>query len=172
MGVVEERELKRETESLLCVAQEQAIRTNSVKYSIDKTSETPLWRLCNQNVGSVKHISACPNLAKNQYRKKRDKVAKKIHWLLSKKFHLECNNKWYEHVLDSVLDNEGCKILWDFPIQTHKFIEYRRPNIVCRDKISKNCLIIDIAIPRDQNIVVKEQQKIDKYQDLTLEIKG
>ena len=63
-------ELNRETESLLCAAQEQAIRTNSVKYNIDKTSETPRCRLCNENVESVTHIiSACPNLAKNQYRK-------------------------------------------------------------------------------------------------------
>ena len=45
------RELKKETERLFCAAQEQAIRTNSVKYSIVKISE----------------ISTCPNLAKNQY---------------------------------------------------------------------------------------------------------
>ena len=61
-------ELKRETESLLCAAQEQSIRTNSVKYSNDKTSETPRCRLYNENVESVTHIiSTCPNLAKNQY---------------------------------------------------------------------------------------------------------
>ena len=33
-------ELKRETESLIHAAQEQAIRTNSVKYGIDKTTQT------------------------------------------------------------------------------------------------------------------------------------
>ena len=59
--------LKRETESLLCAAQQQAIRIKSVKYTIEKTSETPLCRLCNENVESVTYIiSACPNLAKNQ----------------------------------------------------------------------------------------------------------
>ena len=36
--------LKKETEGLILVAQEQALRTNSVKYSIDKTSETLLCR--------------------------------------------------------------------------------------------------------------------------------
>ena len=160
-------ELKWETESLLCAAQEQAIRTNSVKYSIERTSETPLCRLCNENVERVIHIiSACPNLAKNQYRKRHNKVAKKIHWLLRKKFQLECNDKWYEHVPDSVLENERCKILWDFPIQTDKVIEHRRPDIVYIDKIAKSSLIIDISIPGDQNIIVKEQEKIDKYQDL------
>ena len=34
--------LKKETESLILAAQEQALRTNSIKHSIDKTSETPL----------------------------------------------------------------------------------------------------------------------------------
>ena len=87
---------------------------------------------------------------------------KKIYWLLCKKFHLECNDKWYEHVPDSVLENEGCKILWDFPIQTDKAIEHRRPYIVCIDKIAKSCIIIDIAIPRGQNIIVKEYEKIGK----------
>ena len=160
MGVVAERKLKRETESLLCAAQEQAIRTNSVKYSIDKTSGTPRFRLCKENVESVTLIiSPWPNLAKKQYRKRHDKVAKKIYWLLCKKFQLECNDKWYEHVTDSVLENEGCKILWDFPIQTGKVIEHRRPDIVCIEKIAKSCLIIGIAILGDQNIIVKEQER-------------
>ena len=72
-------ELKRENQSLLFAAQEQTIRTNSLKYSTDKTSETALCRLCNENVKSVIHIiSTCPNLAKNQYRKRHHKVAKKF----------------------------------------------------------------------------------------------
>ena len=50
-----ERELKRETESLLCAGQEQAIRTNSVNYSNDKTNETPHCRLCNENVEDITH---------------------------------------------------------------------------------------------------------------------
>ena len=93
-----ERELKRETESLLCAGQEQAVRTNSVNYSNDKTNETPRCRLCNENVEDITHITS-PSLAKNQYRKRHDKVAKKIHWLLCNKFHLECNDKWYEMFL-------------------------------------------------------------------------
>ena len=38
-------DLKISTEALLCAAQEQAIRTNYVKYHIDRTSESPLCRL-------------------------------------------------------------------------------------------------------------------------------
>ena len=48
-------ELKREAESLLCLAQEQALRVNAIKYSIDKIRDTPLCRLCNENTESITH---------------------------------------------------------------------------------------------------------------------
>ena len=69
-----------------------------------------------------------------------------------------------------MLKNEGCKILWDFPTQTDKVIEHSWPDIVCINKKTKSCLIIDIAIPGDKNIITKEQEKIDKYQDLQTEL--
>ena len=94
-------------------------------------------------------------------------------------FHLECTDKWYEHVPDSVLQNEGCKILWDFPIQTAKVTEHRWSDIVCIDKTAKSCLIIDITIPGDQNIISKNKKKKDKKVPRfpnrigeTMEIKG
>ena len=69
-----------------------------------------------------------------------------------------------------MLKNEGCKILWDFPTQTDKVIEHSWPDIVCINKRTKSCLIIDIAIPGDKNIITKEQEKIDKDQDLQTEL--
>ena len=36
--------------------------------------------------------------------------------------------------------------------------------------IKKECQIIDLAIPGDQNIAIKEQEKNDKYQDLKIEL--
>ena len=57
-------DLKFGTESLLCAAQEQAIRTNYMKYHIDKTSESSLCRLFGKKGESVQHItSGCEKLA-------------------------------------------------------------------------------------------------------------
>ena len=39
-------DLKIGTEALLCAVKEQAVRTNYVKHLMDKTSESPLCRLC------------------------------------------------------------------------------------------------------------------------------
>ena len=69
-----------------------------------------------------------------------------------------------------MLENKRSKILWDFPIQNDKIIKHRQLDIVCINKIAKSCLISDIAIPGDQNITGKEQQQIDKYQDLRIEL--
>ena len=51
-------DLKFGTESLLCAAQEQAIRTNYMKYHIDKTSESLLCRMCGEIDDSVQHITS------------------------------------------------------------------------------------------------------------------
>ena len=48
------------------------------------------------------------------------------------------------------------KILWDFNIQKDKVIEHRRSDIVCINKQTRECQIIDFAIPGDQNTAIKE----------------
>ena len=71
--------LKKET-GLTLAAQEQALRTNSIKQSVDKTSETPLCRLCGDSTETVRHIvSGCKKLAQGEYRKRHDKVAQRVH---------------------------------------------------------------------------------------------
>ena len=64
MVVVKER-LKPETEARLCAAQEQALRTNYVKFHIDRTSESPLCRLCGEKGENITHLtSECKKLTK------------------------------------------------------------------------------------------------------------
>ena len=53
--------LKKETEGLILAAQEQALRTNSIKYSIDKTSETPQFRLCGDATETSVDARSLPN---------------------------------------------------------------------------------------------------------------
>ena len=77
-----------------------------------------------------------------------------------------------------MLENEGCKILWDFPIQTDKVIKHRRLDIVCTDKIVKNCLIIDIAIHRrpeyhcERTIEGRQVPRLANRTGETMETKG
>ena len=60
---------KPETEALTFTAQEQALRTKYVKFHIDKTSDSPLCRLCGEEGKTVAHIiSACKKLAQKEYK--------------------------------------------------------------------------------------------------------
>ena len=64
-------ELERETKSLICAAQEQALRTNAIKNDITHQDESLLCRLCKEKAESVTHIvSLCSVLAGKQYRKR------------------------------------------------------------------------------------------------------
>ena len=88
--------LKKEMEGLILAAQEQALRTNSIKYSIDKTSETPLCRLCGDCSETVRDIvSGCKKFAQKEYRKHHDKVALRVHWEICRKYGIERTDKWY-----------------------------------------------------------------------------
>ena len=64
------------------------------------------------------------------------------------------------------LKNDKVRILWDFNIYVNWFLEAKRPDTVGVDKEERECVIIDIAVPADQNIEVKEIEKVEKYQEL------
>ena len=100
-------DLKIGTEALLCAAQEQSFRTNYVKYHIDKTSESPLCRLCGEKSENVVHlVSVWEKLAQKEYKRRHDNVAKKVNSDLCKKNGLEYMDKWYEHIPEGAIEND------------------------------------------------------------------
>ena len=164
-------DLKVETEALLCAAQEQAIRTNYIKYHIGRSIENPLSRMCGKRGESVQHIiSECKKLAQNEYKKCRGNVAKIIHWELCKKHVLERKERWHNHNPDGTAENNDVKLLWDINIQCDHVIEARRPDIVIIDKRRQSGIIVDIAVPADGRVHEKEREKVEKYQELRREI--
>ena len=99
-----------------------------------------------------------------------DKVGQVIHWKLCQKFNIPCKDKWYDHEPEGVIENDQVKVLWDFRIQTDHQIEHNRPDVVVLDKIERSCYVIDIACPFDTRVLEKEQEKMEKYQELKREI--
>ena len=49
-------------------------------------------------------------------------------------------------------------------------MEYRRPDIVVMKKNTNNNLIIDVACPVDNNLILKKNEKLVNYSKLRLEI--
>ena len=62
------------------------------------------------------------------------------------------------------------KILWDVCIQVDGQIEHRRSNILVMEKNTNKCLIIDVACPVNNNLILKRNKKLDNYSELQLEI--
>ena len=92
--------LKRETESLITAAQEQALRTNYRRAKIEKDGTSPLCRMCKQADETVSHIvSECGKMAQSEYKGRHDKVATAVHWGLAKKHGLERSEQWYQQRL-------------------------------------------------------------------------
>ena len=70
-----------------------------------------------------------------------------------------------------VLENATHKLLWDFNIQTDHLIPARRPDLIIINKNKKICKIVDFVVPADHRIILKENEKKDKYLDLARELK-
>ena len=122
---------KRETESLLIAAQDNAIRTIHIKTRIDKMQKNSKCRLCGDREKTINHIiSECSKLAQNEYKTRHDWVGKVIHWKMCKKFEFDHTNKWYMHNPAPVLENNTHKLLWNFDIQTDHRILARRPDLI------------------------------------------
>ena len=167
-----QNDLKVQTEATICAAQEQALRTNYIKNKINKTSENPLCRMCSEKGEPVQHIICeYKKLAQREYKRRHDTVAKLVYWKLCEMHNLERTEKWYEHCPKGVVENYDVKLIWDINIQCNNSIEARRPDLILVDKKGKSCVIVDIAVPGDCRVREKELEKIEKYQNLKIELK-
>lgn len=100
-------DLKVETEAPIFSAQEQALRTNYVKYNINKSVDSPLCRLCNQKRETINHIlSECKMLAQKEYKRRHDNIARLVHWKLCCKYDVRRSEKWYKHQPGGVVEDE------------------------------------------------------------------
>jgi hypothetical protein len=163
--------LKGETESLIIAAQDQALNTRYHQKHILKQPVDSKCRLCYKGEEHVSHIvSGCSMLVGKQYLERHNRVATYIHWQLLKQANFNVTEKWYQHQPRSVEENDNMVIMWDFPIITDRTIYSNRPDIVYHDKNNKKCYLIDVAIPDDNNIAIKEAEKLSKYKDLEIEV--
>jgi hypothetical protein len=97
-------------------------------------------------------------------------VGAQLHFNICKETGVQLDEKhWYEHVPKSVEKRRGGKV-WNQQIQTDRTIPSNKPDIVIRDYEKGTCVLLDVAIPGDRNVIQKEAEKILKYKDLTIEI--
>jgi hypothetical protein len=55
-------------------------------------------------------------------------------------------------------------------VQTDRTIPSNNLDVIIPDSEEGTCMLIDVAISGDRNVIKKEAEKILKYKDLTIEI--
>jgi hypothetical protein len=86
-------------------------------------------------------------------------MSAQLHFNICKEIWVQMDKKhWYEHVPKSVETNQGGKvtILWNQQVQTDRTIPNNKPDIIIRDNETGTCMLIDVAISGDRNVVKKE----------------
>ena len=161
--------LKGETEGLLMAAQDQAINTRNYQKVICGQQVESKCRMCLQHEETVDHIEV---LAKTEYISRHNNAAAYLHWSICKDLDIEITDKWYQHAPETVMHNKdnNITIMWDMPVNTDRTITANTPDIIVKDSVNSTCKLIDMTVPSDRNIALKEIEKKSKYKDLELEI--
>jgi hypothetical protein len=61
-------------------------------------------------------------------------------------------------------------VLWNQGVQTDREVLANRLDIIIKNKKDKICLLIDVAIPSDRNVIQMESKKKLKYKNLSIDI--
>ena len=73
---------------------------------------------------------------------------------------LEHSEQWYQQRAEKVSENDKVKLFWDFNVVTDIVIEARRPDIMVLNEETKECLIMDIAVPGDGESTPKKTKRL------------
>jgi hypothetical protein len=72
--------------------------------------------------------------------------------------------RWYEHVPESAETGQGgnVTILWNQQVQIDRTIPNNKIDIIICDNEKRTCMLIDVAISGDKNVIKKEAEKFLK----------
>ena len=62
-------------------------------------------------------------------------------------------------------------IYWDRKVETAKDLSHNRPDVVVVDKRKGKWTLVDFSVPMDNNVVKKEDERVEKYIQLDQEIR-
>ena len=163
MDGAKKENLKRETESILIAAENNAIRTNPIKTRIDMTQQNSRCRLCDDRDEMINHmINECSKLTRNEFKTKHGWVGMVIHCKLYKKLKLDHTNKWYIHNPASFLGNETHNLLSYCEIQTDHQMSARRPDLVIIYKEKRTCRVMDLSVSADHRVKLKKKDQKER----------
>ena len=85
-----------------------------------------------------------------------------LHFNICKETGIQLDKEhWCERVPESVETGQGgnVTILWNQQVQTDGTILNNKPDIIIRDNEKRACMLIDVAISGDRNVIKKKPRK-------------
>jgi hypothetical protein len=79
------------------------------------------------------------------------------------------HDKTGTHTPKPLYEHEDVTVLWNQGVHTDREITANGPDII-KNKTDKTCILIDVAIPADRNVTLKEAEKKLKDRSLCIEI--
>jgi hypothetical protein len=58
-----------------------------------------------------------------------------------------------------VCEHEDITVLWNEGLQSGRKVLANRPDIIIKNKRDTICLLVDVAMPSDMNVIQKEAEK-------------
>jgi uncharacterized membrane protein len=99
-----------------------------------------------------------------------DRVCTHLHYSICIILGIETTENWYSHIPKPVCQHEDITVLWNQGVQADREVLANRPDIIIKNMTDEICLLIDVAIPSDRNVIQKENEKNSKYKNLSIEI--
>ena len=161
-------------EGYIFAIQEQEINTRALQKSREHKEDNTFdskCRYCHQAKEDIFHILAsCGHLSASLYLTVRhDEVGKVLFNELIKD---DDETTPYTVPNNGVAWNSSTlEIWWDTPVHTHPKTKHNKPDLIVWRKKQKQCIVVDICIPLDQNVKANEKVKQDRYIPLTVALK-
>ena len=159
------------TEGYLFAMQEQEINTKALQAKREQALNTGFdksCRFCHKKTEDIFHILAsCERLSASMYLPMRhDEVGKEVYNAVIK-HHFPASKYMFPQ---PTWVNRHIEIWWDIYVETVPKTKHNKPDMVIWNKETKRCSIVDFCIPLDENVHAQEKNKLDIYQQLSINL--
>nr|CAI5837629.1 unnamed protein product [Callosobruchus analis] len=162
--------LESETEGFIMACQDGVVNTlvyrgRVMGMNVPDTS----CRACRQAPETLMHLlSACKTYAGTAYVHRHNAALRVLYYHLRHSYGIDETPvlPYAPGDIESVVENERCRIYWNYSFPTLELAQANKPDIVLLDHQQKTMFVIEFSAPAEVNIVSKEEEKRTKYQEL------